>query len=67
MSVVKKAFNAVGLGAQTPRLETKVPALAATREAEVGADDISIGTDDTNTVKGKRGLVRPVASSIGGV
>lgn len=67
MSVVKKAFNAVGLGAQPTRLETKVPALAATREAEVGAEDVSIGTDDTGTVKGKRGLVRPVASSIGGV
>lgn len=78
MGVVKKAVKAVGkavggvLGAdQRPRpvqVETKVPAQQLERKQEVGAEDIEIGGgDDTSisTAKGKRGLVRPVASSLG--
>lgn len=76
MGVVKKAVKAVGkvvggvLGAdQRPvQVETKVPAQQLERKQEVGAEDIEIGGgDDTSlsTAKGKRGLVRPVASSLG--
>lgn len=68
MGVVKKAFKAVGLAQDTPRIETKVPAQQLTRQQEVGAEDIQIGSDEDSTdtaAKGKRGLVRPVASSLG--
>lgn len=76
MGVVKKAVSAVGkavggvLGMnQNPiNLETKVPAQQLERQQEVGAEDIQIGhgEDDSQAgAKGKRGLVRPVASSLG--
>lgn len=69
MGVVKKVTKAVGkvLGGDAPRIETKVPAQQLERQAEVGAEDIQVGADDTatSTAKGKRGLVRPVASSLG--
>ncbi|UXQ88714.1 hypothetical protein IODZLFCR_CDS0041 [Salmonella phage vB_SalP_SE29] len=76
MGVVKKAVKAVSkavggvLGAdQRPvQVETKVPAQQLARQQEVGAEDIEVGGgDDTSTssAKGKRGLVRPVASSLG--
>ena len=68
MGVVKKAFKAVGLAQDAPRIETKVPAQQLARQQEVGAEDIEIGGgNDTSTssAKGKRGLVRPVASSLG--
>lgn len=71
MGVVKKAVKAVGSvlgGGSAPRIETKVPAQQLERKAEVGAEDIQIGADDTtdtSSAKGKRGLVRPVASSLG--
>lgn len=68
MSIIKKPLQAVGLAQEAPRLETKVPALAPTRESETGAGDITLGgADDLTSPKGKRGLVRPVASSLGGV
>lgn len=67
MSVVKKAFKAVGLAQDVPRLETKVPAQQLERQEEIGADQVQIGGDDSDSVggKGKRSLVRPVASSLG--
>lgn len=67
MSVVKKAFKAVGLVQDPPRLETKVPAQQLERQPEVGAEEIQVGSDDSTSTapKGKRGLVRPVASSLG--
>ena len=67
MSIVNKAFKAVGLAPSTPKLETKVPAQQLERQAEVGADAVTIGAADSNSVggKGKRSLVRPVASSLG--
>ncbi|CAK6604978.1 hypothetical protein PmP19_22 [Proteus phage PmP19] len=67
MSIVNKAFKAVGIASKTPTLETKVPAQQLERQAEVGADSVNIGADDSNSVggKGKRSLVRPVASSLG--
>lgn len=68
MSVVKKAFQAVGLAQKPVNVDTKVPALAPERTSETNAEDITIGTEDSTTnPKGKRGLIRPVASSIGGV
>lgn len=68
MSIIKKPLQAIGLAQEAPRLETKVPALQPTRESETGAEDITLGSDDDlSTAKGKRGLVRPVASSLGGV
>lgn len=76
MGVVKKAVKAVGkvvgdvLGtSQKPvSLETKVPAQQLERQQEVGAEDIQIGHGEEDSqagAKGKRGLVRPVASSLG--
>lgn len=71
MGVVKKITKGVGKllgGGEAPRIETKVPAQQLERKQEVGAEDIEIGAgDDTTTsgAKGKRGLVRPVASSLG--
>lgn len=67
MSIVNKAFKAVGLAQDAPKLETKVPAQQLERQAEVGADAVTIGADDSGSVggKGKRSLVRPVASSLG--
>lgn len=78
MGVVKKVVKGVGGlvggilggGQKAPKLETKVPAQQLERQTEVGAEDIQIGSDDLDTTqaaKGKRGLVRPVASSLGGV
>ena len=57
MGVVKKAFKAIGLAPETPRIEA----------AKVQAEDVTLGQDDdtTTTSRGKRGLVRPVASSLG--
>ena len=81
MGVVKKAVKAVGkvvggvLGTsqkpfsqQPVSLETKVPAQQLVRQQEVGAEDIQIGHGEEDSqagAKGKRGLVRPVASSLG--
>lgn len=68
MGVVKKAFQTVGLAQAPVRMETKTPALQPERQSETAPEDVTIGTDDAlTTPKGKRGLVRPVASSIGGV
>lgn len=81
MGVVKKVTNAVGgvvgsvLGgkpAAAPSVvipEVQTPAQQLERQSEVGADEIQIGADGgaDSTGKGKRGLVRPVASSLGGV
>lgn len=72
MSVVKKTVGAVtGALGLSPRVnipETKTPAQQLERTPEVTPDEITIGTDeDTTGAKGKRGLVRPVASSLGGV
>lgn len=73
MGVVKKATNLVGgvLGLK-PRVnipETKTPALQQERTPETTSEDVTLGVDDDTTVgaKGKRSLVRPVASSLGGV
>lgn len=76
MGVVKKAVKAVGkvvggvLGTsqKSVSLETKVPAQQLERQQEVGAEDIQIGHGEEDSqagAKGKRGLVRPVASSLG--
>lgn len=69
MSVIKKVTNAVGLTQDAPRLETKVPAQQLTRESEVDPTQIQVGSDDDtgSSAKGKRALVRPVSSSLGGV
>lgn len=68
MGVVKKAMQAVGLAQRPVNLDTKVPALQPERQSETNPEDIQLGTEDTAAgAKGKRGLVRPVASSIGGV
>ena len=66
MGVVKKAFKAIGLAQDAPRIEAKVPAQQLERKPETEAEDIQIGADDdaTASAKGKRGLVRPVASSL---
>ena len=68
MSVVKKAFKAIGLASDAPRIEAKVPAQQLERKPETEAEDIQIGAGDdddaTASAKGKRGLVRPVASSL---
>lgn len=66
MGVVKKAFKAVGLAQDAPRIEAKVPAQQLERQPETEAEDIQIGVGDdaTASAKGKRGLVRPVASSL---
>ena len=66
MGVVKKAFKAVGLAQDAPRIEAKVPAQQLERQPETEAEDIHIGAGDdaTASAKGKRGLVRPVASSL---
>lgn len=73
MSVVKKAVGVVGgaLGLK-PRVnipETKTPAQQLERTPETTPDQIQIGSDDDTAsgAKGKRALVRPVASSLGGV
>lgn len=67
MGVVKKAFKAIGLAQDAPKLETKVPAQQLARTPETEAEDITVGAGDeaTSGAKGKRGLVRPVASSLG--
>lgn len=68
MSVIKKVTNAIGLTQNTPQLETKVPAQQLNRESEVDPAEIQVGSgDDVGTAKGKRSLVRPVSSSLGGV
>lgn len=67
MSVINKAFQTLGIANKPPKMETKTPALQAERESETKPEDITLGTDDTSGAKGKRGLVRPVASSLGGV
>jgi len=68
MGIVKKAFKAVGLAPEAPRIEAaKVPAQQLERKPETEAEDIQIGAGDDDTTapaKGKRGLVRPVASSL---
>lgn len=66
MGVVKKAFKAIGLAQDAPRIEAKVPAQQLERKPETEAEDIQIGAggDATASAKGKRGLVRPVASSL---
>lgn len=67
MGVVKKAFKAIGLAQDTPRIEAKVPAQQLERKPETEAEDIQIGAggdDATASAKGKRGLIRPVASSL---
>lgn len=63
---MKKALSAVGLVQEPPKLETKVPARQLERQQEVGAEEIQLGGNDDTTsgAKGKRGLVRPVASSV---
>lgn len=73
MSVVKKATGLVGgmLGLK-PRVnipETKNPALQQERTPETTTENVTLGADDDTTAgaKGKRSLVRPVASSLGGV
>lgn len=72
MSVVKKGISAIGgvLGL-SPRVnipETKIPAQQLERQPETTTEDIQVGTDDNTTpAKGNRSLVRPVASSLGGV
>lgn len=72
MSVVKKAVGVVGgaLGLK-PRVnipETKTPAQQLERTPETTPDQVQIGSDGEDTAaKGKRSLVRPVASSLGGV
>lgn len=68
MGVVKKAFKAIGLAPEAPRIEAaKVPAQQLERQPETEAEDVTLGQDDdtTTTSRGKRGLVRPVASSLG--
>lgn len=65
MGIVKKATKALGLSPDVPRMETKIPAQQLERQEEVGADEIQLGQEeDTKGAKGKRGLVRPVASSL---
>lgn len=72
MSVVKKATGIVGgmLGLK-PRInipDTKTPALQQERTPETTTEDVTLGSeDDSLAAKGKRSLVRPVASSLGGV
>lgn len=74
--VVKKVTSTVGnvvgglLGTKPPSVpEVKTPAQQLERQAETGADDITLGTDDeTNQTKGKRALLRPTSSSsLGGL
>ncbi|UVD33088.1 hypothetical protein [Escherichia phage NTNC80A] len=68
MGVVKKAFKAIGLAPEAPRIEAaKVPAQQLERQPETEAEDVTLGQEDdtTTTSRGKRGLVRPVASSLG--
>lgn len=68
MGVVKKAFKAIGLAPEAPRIEAaKVPAQQLERQPETEAEDVTLGQEDdtTATSRGKRGLVRPVASSLG--
>lgn len=69
MSVVKKAFKAVGLAQDAPKIEAaKVPARQLERQPEVEAEEIQLGGSEDDSAaasKGKRGLVRPVASSLG--
>lgn len=48
--------------------EVKTPAQQLERKQEVGADDVQLGSSDESTAaKGKRSLVRPVATSLGGL
>lgn len=68
MGVVKKAFKAIGLASDMPKIEAaKVPAQQLERQPETEAEDVTLGQDEdtTTTSRGKRGLVRPVASSLG--
>lgn len=66
--VVKGVGNVLGLGQDAQMPEIKTPAQQLTRQTEVGAEDITLGTDDeTGTTKGKRGLLRPTSSSLGGL
>lgn len=67
MGVVKKAFQAIGLASETPKIETNIPAQQLEREPETTAEDITLGQDEDTTAasRGKRGLIRPVASSLG--
>lgn len=68
MGVVKKAFKAIGLAPETPKIEAaKTPAQQLAREPETTAEDITLGQDDSATAaaRGKRVLIRPVASSLG--
>ena len=66
MSIIKKAFKAIGLAQEAPKLETKVPAQQLERQQEVAPEEIKLGSEEEagSGVKGKRGLVRPVASSL---
>lgn len=54
-----------------PKVEAaKAPARKADRVEEVKPDEIQIGSGDddaSQTAKGKRSLVRPVSSSLGGI
>lgn len=68
MGVVKKAFKAIGLAPEAPKIEAaKVPAQQLERQPETEAEDVTLGQDEdtTTTSRGKRGLVRPVASGLG--
>ncbi|AIM51255.1 hypothetical protein phD2B_0029 [Lelliottia phage phD2B] len=70
--VLKKAADPLGLFT-SPDIkvpEMKTPAQQLTRQEEVGADDITMGTDDetSTAAKGKRALLRPsTGSSLGGI
>lgn len=46
MGVVKKAFKAIGLSQDAPRIEAKVPAQQLERKPETEAEDIQIGAGD---------------------
>ena len=71
--VFKKTVNVASLGLlggeEVKAPEVKTPAQQLTRQEEVGADEITMGTDDeTSTAKGKRALLRPsTGSSLGGI
>lgn len=59
----------VGLGQKAQMPTIKTPAQQLERQAEVGTEDITLGTDDdTSVAKGKRALLRPTANtSLGGI
>ena len=76
MGVIKKTIKKVGGlvggllgGGQAVNIpEVKTPAQQLERQAEVAPEDITMGTDDeTSTAKGKRALLRPTSSSLGGL